>query len=803
MSAYDEILSSSNIVNILEYYGLKVNRNKCTCPFHNDTHPSMMVNTSKGIAKCFACGSGGNVVSFIQKYETEINHNAISTVEAMQKAIDIQHLNIVLSQNNNIPLTEEQKKQKTLSNILKDAIIICENNLKTQNIDGEKILDYLKSRNLSEQIINNFHIGFNPTYNNITNNLLSKYNMKDLIEVGITKESKNDYIDIFSHRIMIPIFDQYGNPVGFGARVLGDAKPKYINTMATPLFNKSELLFNYHKAKSFARDYEMIVVEGYMDVISSNAMGFANTVGIMGTALTKEQIELLKKLKCEITLSLDNDDAGKNAMIRVIPELLNEGLEVNVLDISKLEGKYKDFGDLQVANIKKEDVYKTKISAFIFLLENQYLQNKELNVDNIYTIYKKMQRDGLIKNTKDILRFKEYVTNKTNFKLKEVEDIIMPKEVKQESRVERYKGLFFYYYIMDHLKKYAINHQDRILQKYLEANSISQEVIEETLNNENYLTHPLASISKSKIHSKILIIIGNNTITNMIIICILFLNLSFKNDKIFILENLLNNVKSFDQEGKVVNIKLSVEQKDIVLKQYAESFETSIKEYIENNPDEFEDLFIANNTSQFEKLFPKTYVETLKEQAVSRFKNENVMEAVRYGLAYPDNMKSAMTRQFVNNDKYKTLLVFNNNKNILGLTPENIIKETKEELERKPEKVQDDIQKTEVETAKNNKDMSIFIKLSGKEKESYKGIYLPIDSGTQVFIPKQLYRIDDGRLQILNSQSKSANMSEYAVDENTRTKKFMNRLTLDNFYHKYFNLYEISMEKEVIPSASY
>lgn len=793
MSAYDEILSSSNIVNILEYYGLKVTRNKCTCPFHNDTHPSMMVNTSKGIAKCFACGSGGNVVSFIQKYETEINHNAISTVEAMQKAIDIQHLNIVLSQNNKMPLTEEQKKQKTLSNILKDAITICENNLKTKNIDGERTLDYLKSRNLSEQIINNFHIGFNPTYDNITNNLLSKYNMKDLIEVGITKESKNDYIDIFSHRIMIPIFDQYGNPVGFGARVLGDAKPKYINTMATPLFNKSELLFNYHKAKSFARNYEMIVVEGYMDVISANAMGFANTVGIMGTALTKEQIELLKKLKCEITLSLDNDDAGKNAMIRVIPELLNEGLEVNVLDISKLEGKYKDFGDLQIANVKKEDVYKTKISAFIFLLENQYLQNKELNVDNIYNTYKKMQRDGLIKDTKDILRFKEYVTNKTNFRVEEVEDIIMPKEVKQESRVERYKGLFFYYYIMDHLKKYATNHQDRILQKYLETNAITQELIEETLNNENYLKDGENTIDISRYVNEYIYTSDDY--------------IKFKNDKIFILENLLNNVKSFDQEGNVVNIKLSVEQKDIVLKQYAESFETNIKDYIENNPDEFEDLFIANNTSQFEKLFPKTYVESLKEQAVSRFKNENVMEAVRYGLAYPDNMKSAMTRQFVNNDKYKTLLVFNNNKNILGLTPENIMKETKEELEKKPEKTkqkeQHDIQKTEVETVKNNNDMSVFIKLSGKEKESFKGIYLPIDSGTQVFIPKQLYRIDDGKLQILNSQSKSANMSEYAVDENTRTKKFMNRLTLDNFYHKYFNLYEISMEKEVIPSASY
>ena len=790
MSAYDEILSSSNIIDILEYYGLKVNRNKCICPFHNDNHPSMMVNANKGIAKCFACGSGGNSISFIQKYESEINHNPINTVEAMQKAIDIQHLNIVLSQNNTMPLTGEQKKKRTLSCILKDAISICENNLKAKNKDGMRTLDYLKSRNLSEQIINNFHIGFNPSYDNITNNLLSKYNMQDLIEVGITKETKSEYVDIFSQRIMIPIFDQYGNPIGFGARVLGDSKPKYINTMATNLFNKSEILFNYHKAKSFARDYEMIVVEGYMDVISANAMGFVNTVGIMGTALTKEQIELLKKLKCEVTLSLDNDEAGKNAMIRIIPELLNEGLDVNVLDISKLEGNFKDFGDLQVANMKKEDIYKTKISAFIFLLENKYLLDKELNVDNIFSIYKKMKKDNLIKDTKDILRFKEYIVNKTNLKSEEIENIIMPKEMEKESRVDRYKSLYFYDYIMEHLKKYATNHQDRILQKYLESNSISQETIEETLNNENYLKDGENTIDISR-YVKEYIYNSDDFI-------------KFKNNKIFILEKLLDNVKSFNQEGKIVDIKLSVEQKDIVLKQYAESFESNIKEYIENNPDEFEDLFIANNTLQFEKLFPKTYVESLKEQAVNRFKDENVMEAVRYGLAYPDNMKSAMSRQFVNNDKYKTLLVFNNNKNILGLTPENIIKkETKEELEKIKEKSKDKIQKTEIETTKDNKDMSVFIKLSGKEKESFKGIYLPIDSGIQVFIPKQLYRIDDGKLQILNSQSKAANMSEYAVDENTKTKKFMNRLTLDNFYHKYFNLYEISMEKEVIPSASY
>lgn len=794
MSVYDEILSSSSIVNVLEHYGLKVNRNKCTCPFHNDTHPSMMVNTNKGIVKCFACGSGGNTISFIQKYETEINHNSISTVEAMQKAIDIQHLNIIIPQNNTIPLTEEQKKQKILSNILKDAITICENNLKTKNIDSERTLDYLKSRNLSTQTINNFHIGFNPTYDNITNNLLSKYNMKDLIEVGITKESKNDYIDIFSHRIMIPIFDQYGNPVGFGARVLdSNSKPKYINTMATPLFNKSELLFNYHKAKSFARDYEIIVVEGYMDVISSNAIGFANTVGIMGTALTKEQIELLKKLKCEITLSLDNDDAGKNAMIRIIPELLNEGLEVNVLDISKLDGKYKDFGDLQVANIKKEDIYKTKVSAFIFLLKNKYLQEQNLNTDNIYSIYKKMQKDDLIKDTKDIIRFKEYIIANTNFKSEEVEDIIMPKKVEQLSRVERYKGLYFYYFIMNHLKKYAIDHQDRILQKYLETNALSEEIIEKTLNNENYLKDGENTIDIKRYVNEYIYTSDDY--------------IKFKEDKAFILEKLLNNVKSYDANGNTVDIKLTIEQKNIVLKQYEESFDSSVKELIENSPDEYEELYIANNGAQFAKLFPKTYVEAMKEQAIERFKNENAMEAVRYALAYTEDMKSALSSKYVNNDKYKTLLVFNNNKNILGLTPENIIKDTKEEIEKTQEivkeKQQEELQNTQVETAKSNKDMSIFIKLSGNEKESYKGIYLPIDSGTQVFIPKQLYRKDNDKLQILNSHSNSANMSEYAIDETQKTKKWMSRLTLDDFYHKYFKLYEISMEKEVIPSASY
>lgn len=775
---YDEILNQSSIQTVLNYYGLNVVKNKCICPFHADTHPSMSIHPNKGIVKCFACGAGGNAISFIQKYENEINHNPIDTREAMQKAIDIQGLNIVIPKNNNTPLTEEQQKQKRLNTILKDAITFCENNLKTNSIDSQRTLDYLKSRNLSNNVINEFHIGFNPTYDNITNELLKKYKIKDLIEVGITKEIKNDYIDVFSHRIMIPIFDQNGNPVGFGARVIDNAsKPKYINTMATSLFNKSNLLFNYHKAKNYARNDEIIILEGYMDVISSKAMGFDNVVGTMGTALTKEHIELLKRLKCDITLSLDNDSAGRDAMIRIIPELLNENLTVNVLDIGKL-GNYKDFGDLQVANISREKIYQTKISAFTFLMQEKYIQNSELNVENIYSIYKKMCKDKIINTSKDIMNFKEVIMNKTNYNKDEIENIINPTEI-QNNRVDRYKNIFFYHYILDIIKNYANKNQDLILLKYIELGKLDMDTMLETLDNENFLKDGELTIN-----------IGSY-IRDYIYESEEYKN--FKNDKSFILEKLLDNVKAFDQNGNIVNIELTVEQKDMVIKQYNESFDSSIKDYIENNPDEFEELFIANNLSQFENLFPSTYVDTLKDQAINRFKNDNVMEAVRYGLAYTENQKSSMSRKYVNNDKYKTLLVFNNNKNILSLSSENIKQPQKEETKE----MENSKPKKEKEKSKS-KPMSIFIKLSGKEKETYKGLYLPVDNGLQVFIPKELYRKDDSKLEILNNGSHQANMSEYKINTNENTKKWLSRLSLEDFYHKYFKLYEIQMEKEVM-----
>lgn len=774
---YDEILNQSNIQTVLEYYGLKVIKNKCQCPFHADTHPSMSIHRNKGIAKCFACGAGGNSISFIQKYENEINHQQFSVKDAMQKAIEIQGLNIQIPQNSNvIELTEEQKEQMRLRNILTDAITICENNLK----NNTKSLEYLQNRNLSTKVMNSFHIGFNDGKNSITSQLMRKYKVEDLVKVGITREIEGKYVDVFSDRIMIPIFDQNGNPVGFGARIIDNSsKAKYINTMNTELFNKSNLLFNYHQSKYVARNDEIIMVEGYMDVISSKAIGFDNVVGTMGTAITKEHINLLKKLKCEITLSLDNDNAGKDAMIRIIPELLKQNIKVNVLDIAKL-GDYKDFGDLQKANIPRENIYQTKISAFTFLMQEKYMKNINLSVENISRIFHKMLEDKLINNSKNVLEFKEVIMKNTNYSNDEVEQIINPSEIKKESTIDKYKNVFFYNYILNLIKQYAEKHQDIILSKFVEINHLDIVTIMSTIDNSKYLSEEGLNIY---IGDYIREVIYNMEEYKKL-----------KYDKMFILDKLLNNIKSFDSNGNIVNIELTMEQKQMVIDQYNSSFDESIKHRIESEEEIVEELFIANNSKQLEMLFPKTYVPQMKEQTINHFKNENVMEAVRYALAYREDMKSVVSDKYVSNGKYKTLLVFNNNKNILSLSTDNI------KLPQKEQKMEKEIEKSKNKEEKvKSKPMSFLIKLTGNEKETCRGLYLPIHDDIEVYIPKELYNRNGNKIEIINNNSSKAVMSEYKMNPDERTKdKWLSQLTLQDFYKKYLGRFEIQMEREVM-----
>ena len=351
------------------------------------------------------------------------------------------------------------------------------------------------------------------------------------------------------------------------------------------------------------------------------------------------------------------------------------------------------------------------------------------------------------------------------------------------SQILKYKDAYFYSYIRSLIKEYATKHQDRILMKYVDSENLKMNEILNNLDNEKFLSNDKLEVDIVKFIEEYLVKTKSY--------------IEFKNNKVFILDNLLKNAKGYNEKGEIIDIKLNLKQKEMVIKQYKESFDDEIKQYIENNSDEFEEIFIANNNMQFEKLFPKTYVETLKEQAISRFRNDGVMEAIRYGLAYPEELKSAMSRQYVNNNKFKTLLVFNNNKNILGLTKENFIEETKEHiLEKTEEKETIEKQKT-----KEKSTTSIFITLSGNEKETYKGIYLPISDENVIYIPKQLYKKNNNRIEILDNKRNVATISEYKIDNEEHTKTWIAKIGIDEFYHKYYQLYEIQKEKEVMAYA--
>ena len=369
----------------------------------------------------------------------------------------------------------------------------------------------------------------------------------------------------------------------------------------------------------------------------------------------------------------------------------------------------------------------------------------------------------------------------TKFKDDEIENIINPKKIEKpkENVIDRYKDVLFYSYIKGLIKNYAIKHEDTILLKYVELDKLQSSFLMDSLNNTEFLKDDELTIN-----------IGGY-IRDFLFKSEDYIN--FKNNKVFILDNLLNNVKTFDNKGKEVDLKLTIEQKQMIIKQYNESFDISIREYIENHPEEFEEMFIATNSEQFKKLFPNTYEENMRDSSISNFKNTGNMGVIKYAAAFSNDIKDKLDRRYVNNNTFKTLLVFNNNKNILGLTVDNIKKEFKEkEIERTKEKVIVEKEETKKKTS------SIFINLSGKEKESYRGIYLPVDESNQIFIPKALYKKNNKKLEILNSESNNARMSEYKIDKGEQKMKFFSKLSLEDFYHKYLNLYEFQMEKEVM-----
>ena len=322
------IRKNCNIVDIISSYvpvTLKGKDYKCVCPFHDDHSPSMSISTSKQIYKCFSCGAAGNAFTFVQNYE---NVYFIEAVKIVAEKIGYQISGVIKQET----VLRYQKEYDLMELVNK----YYENNINTRN--GLQAKDYLHKRGLTDEDISKFRIGLALDDSATLKNILEKkgYTIKVLEDLGLVNVDGGNVYDVFRGRITFPLYDTDGHVIGYSARIYrGEQVAKYINTKETYLYKKGNYLYNYHLAKDEAkRSKKLIIVEGQMDAIRLYINGVKNVVALMGTALTKEQIELIKRLRCEVILGLDGDEAGKNATLKNGEILVQNNIKVQVVRIS-------------------------------------------------------------------------------------------------------------------------------------------------------------------------------------------------------------------------------------------------------------------------------------------------------------------------------------------------------------------------------------------------------------------------------------------------------------------------------------
>ncbi len=330
----EEVRQRNDIVDIISSY-VKLKKTGSNymglCPFHSEKSPSFSVSGSKQMYHCFGCGVGGNVFTFVMEYEN------YSFVEAVQYLADRSGVQLP-----KVEMTPEAKRQADIRNrileVNKEAAKYYVYQLHTKQ--GQKALDYLKGRELSDDTILKFGLGFSNKYSDDLYQYMKKKGFDDslLKETGLfTMDEKRGVNDKFWNRVMFPIMDMNSKVIGFGGRVMGDGKPKYLNSPETKAFDKSRNLYGLHLARQ-ARSRSMILCEGYMDVIAMHQAGFSNAVASLGTAFTGLQANLLKRFADEVLLLYDSDEAGIKAALRAIPILKEAGLPAKVVRLKP----YKD-----------------------------------------------------------------------------------------------------------------------------------------------------------------------------------------------------------------------------------------------------------------------------------------------------------------------------------------------------------------------------------------------------------------------------------------------------------------------------
>ena len=367
----NEVRQANDIVDVIsQYVHLKRSgRNYFgLCPFHNEKSPSFSVSPDKQIFHCFGCGVGGNVITFVSQIE------GLNFVETVQ----------MLAERANIQLPTLQNNGDTQREILKDKVYKVNEftaEYYHQNLykpQAKTAQEYVKKRQLTNETLKSFRIGFSGKFDELYQELKKQgFQEQEILESGlVNKNERGQYIDRYRNRLMFPICDARGRVIAFGGRVLDDSKPKYINSPENVVYSKGRHLFGLNVAKK-GDTKKLLIVEGYMDVISLHQRGITNVVAPLGTALTEQQGWLLRKNSEQIILSFDSDDAGIKAKLRAIDILQNMGCDLRVI---QLEGaKDPDEYIVKYGNMRFQNAVDKAFSLVEFKVK---ILKKELNLEN-------------------------------------------------------------------------------------------------------------------------------------------------------------------------------------------------------------------------------------------------------------------------------------------------------------------------------------------------------------------------------------------------------------------------------------
>lgn len=368
----DRIRNEANIVDVIGRY-IQVEKSgkdyKAKCPFHDDHDPSLSISPSKQIYKCFVCGAGGNVFTFVQRYEN------VSFPEAVERVAKLIGHSLSVSVT---PLKKEiDPDLKKLYRVMNETIQYTMYQFDTPV--GIRQKEYLDRRGLNEETRKTFEIGFNPENDVLLEFLRAKgYDTQDMVDCNVVRSSSGGLHDVFEGRILFPIHDEFGNPIGFTARSIDPNNPsKYINTTETRLFHKSNIVYNAHRAKMSARrNGKIIVTEGVTDVIALYKSGIENVVCTLGTSCTKEQIQILKGMSIQVVFCYDGDRAGQAATVRAGKMAKEAGCKVSVIQNETNKDPdeiFKEYGKEGVEEFIANEL--TWIQFYISYLKDHYNLN--------------------------------------------------------------------------------------------------------------------------------------------------------------------------------------------------------------------------------------------------------------------------------------------------------------------------------------------------------------------------------------------------------------------------------------------